>query len=98
MRGFISTLHVKLIAKFSCGWYLTKILSIPPDGSVSMKYRKGNATEVVNLNDIKWTTASGRSKWFLPPSQNPQAFSSAHKVKGFADEYSHLQKNTRSRL
>lgn len=43
----------------SCGWCFTKILSIQPDDLASMKCRKGNTTEVVNLNDIKWTTASG---------------------------------------
>ena len=78
------------------GWYLAKILSVTCDGSALMKYRRDYATEEVNLNEIRWTPASGRGKWFLPLSCNPQdhnsnhsvqqRFSSPHKVKGFADD------------
>ena len=78
------------------GWYLTKILSAQPNGSVTLKYRKGNTTENTNLNSIQWIAASGRGKWFLPPSLTPQMlnstaasqpnFSSPHRVKGFADD------------
>ena len=78
------------------GWYLAKILSAQPNGSVTLKYRKGNTTENTNLNSIQWIAASGRGKWFLPPSLTPQmlnstatsqpTFSSAHRVKGFADD------------
>ena len=32
------------------GWYLAKILSAQPNGSVTLKYRKGNTTENTNLN------------------------------------------------
>ena len=79
-----------------CGWYLAKILSVHPDGAASLKYRKDNTTEDVSLNEIRCITGSGRGKWFLPPSHTPPehtcastpqpTFSSAHKVKGFADD------------
>ena len=79
-----------------CGWYVAKILSVHPDGAASLKYRKDNTTEDVSLNEIRWITGSGRGKWFLPPSHTPPehtcastpqpTFSSAHKVKGFADD------------
>ena len=49
------------------GWYLAKILSIAPDGSAMLKYRKVNLIEELNLHSIKWSTApNGRGKWFLP--------------------------------
>ena len=96
MGTYIYALWEEQESTDQCGWYLAKILSVHPDGSVSMKYRKDNATEDVNLNQIKWTTASGRGKWFLPPSCNPQdnnsthssqpRISSPHKVRGFADD------------
>ena len=70
------------------------ILSVKPDGSVSVKYSKGNTTEDTNLNSINWMPVSGRGKCL--PLKPPQAHAStchpklassqAHKVKGFADD------------
>ena len=42
-----------------CTWYLAKILSVQPDGTASLKYRKDNTIEDVYLNEIRWTTVVG---------------------------------------
>jgi len=82
----------------SCGWYFTKILSIQLDDLASMKYRKGNATEVVNLNDIKWTTASGSfplhktHKTTLLPINPHSLLLTRWKDLQMISQYSHLQK------
>lgn len=72
------------------GWYLAKVTSIEDDGSICLKYHKGNLTEVIKPTELKWHPACGTNKWFQPPNYiagtSSKGLSKPHKVKGFADD------------
>ena len=72
------------------GWYLAKVNSIESDGSISLKYRKGNLTEVIKLMKLKWKPAHGNDKWYRSTNDitgtSTKTRSNPHKVKGFADD------------
>ena len=46
------------------GWYLAKGTSIEDDGSICLKYRKENLTEVTKPTELKWHPACSTNKWF----------------------------------
>ena len=45
------------------GWYLAKVISIEGDGSIHLKYCKGNLTEEIKLGELKWHPTRGTDKW-----------------------------------
>ena len=52
------------------GWYLAKVLSVFPDGAVTLRYRKVNSTEILNLLEINWAPPRGNGRWFLLPDSS----------------------------
>ncbi len=79
------------------GWYLAKIMTICPDGSATLYYRKSKSYESTNLNNLKWFPTRGNTKWFLPPESLSALAPNGkpHKVKGFADDLTVFSKSTR---
>ena len=74
------------------GWYLTKVMSVNSDGSLTLKYRKGNTFETIHPDNIRWIEARGNDKWFREPG-DIKSFSKPHKVKGFADDITIISKS-----
>ena len=70
--------------------YLNKATSIEYNGSICLRYRKGNLRKVIKLMKLEWHPAHGTDKWFQPPNKitgTPlMSLSRLHKVKGFADD------------
>ena len=48
------------------GWYLAKVISIEGDGSIYLKYHKGNLTDMIKSAELKWHPAYGTDKQFQP--------------------------------
>ena len=72
------------------GWYFAKVVSLDTDGSICLRYRKGNLMEVLDLSDLKWFPTQGTDKWYRPPGEitgiAADTRSKPHKIKGFADD------------
>jgi len=73
---------------------LAKIMSVNSDGSLTLKYCKGNTFETIHHDNIRWIEARGNDKWFRKPG-DINFFSKPHKVKGFADNISIISKSPR---
>ena len=69
------------------GWYLAKVTDISKSNVVTLCYRKDKSTEEIPLCEMKWRSAKGNGKWFLPSAScDPVRLSTIHKLKAFADD------------
>ena len=50
------------------GWYLAKVISTNPDGTVCLLYKKDKLTETAKVTDLRWHPARCPDKWFHPPN------------------------------